>query len=311
MRDEDKSREQLLIELRQRIKDQEADALFDQAESDRTRDRLTAALGQYATDLMASLAETEAGKVVLAESQESLRISEQNFSAFHERFLANMSHEIRTPMAGVLGLTEILLHQELPAKVQDDLEMIRSSAESVMTLINDLFDLSRISQGKFDFHPTEEFDLRSMVRDAIGPFEFQARSKDLDFIVSIDESVPSQILCDKDRLGQVIKNLVSNAIKFTEQGFVRVHVKAEKNDEDTLRLNFTVADSGHGHPQASRKRSSAPSPSLIRRTPRSSLGWGLGWPSPKAWSRAWAGRFRSKARREKGLHSVSTSHAAS
>jgi PAS domain-containing protein len=86
MRDEDKSREQLLIELRQRIKDQEADALFDQAESDRTRDRLTAALGQYATDLMASLAETEAGKVVLAESQESLRISEQNFSAFHERY---------------------------------------------------------------------------------------------------------------------------------------------------------------------------------------------------------------------------------
>jgi PAS domain S-box-containing protein len=169
-----------------------------------------------------------------------------------DQFLANMSHEIRTPMAGVLGLTEILLHQELPANVQDDLAMIRSSAGSVMTLINDLFDLSRINQGKFDFHP-EEFDLRSMVQDAIGPFEFQARSKDLDFTVSIDESVPSQILCDQNRLGQVIKNLLSNAIKFTEQGFVRVHVKAEKNDEDTLRLNFTVADSGLGIPKSKQK----------------------------------------------------------
>jgi PAS domain S-box-containing protein len=169
-----------------------------------------------------------------------------------DQFLANMSHEIRTPMAGVLGLTEILLHQELPANVQDDLAMIRSSAGSVMTLINDLFDLSRVNQGKFDFHP-EEFDLRSMVQDAIRPLEFQAHSKDFDFSVSFDESVPSQILCDKDRLGQVLKNLVSNAIKFTKQGYVRVHVHAEKNDEDTLRLNFAVSDSGLGIPRNKQK----------------------------------------------------------
>jgi PAS domain S-box-containing protein len=166
-----------------------------------------------------------------------------------DEFLANMSHEIRTPMAGVLGLTEILLHQDLPEKVRDDLEMISGSADSVMTLINDLFDLSRISQGKFDFHPTE-FDLRSLIRDAVGPFEFQARSKDLDFIVSMDERVPTQILCDRDRLGQVIKNLVSNAIKFTDQGFVKIAIKAEEQDADTLRLFVSVSDSGIGIPKS-------------------------------------------------------------
>jgi signal transduction histidine kinase/CheY-like chemotaxis protein len=182
------------------------------------------------------------------EELKNQKISLEQANNAKEVFLANMSHEIRTPMAGVLGLTEILLHQELPAKVQGDLEMIRSSAESIMTLIDDLFDLSLISQGKLEFHP-EEFDLRSMVQDAVSPFEFQARSKDLDFTISIDESVPSQILCDKDRLGQVLKNLVSNAIKFTEQGFIRVHVKAEKNDEDSLSLHFTVNDSGMGIPK--------------------------------------------------------------
>jgi PAS domain S-box-containing protein len=169
-----------------------------------------------------------------------------------DEFLANMSHEIRTPMAGVFGLTEILLHQDLPERVGADLEMIRSSAKSVLTLLNDLFDLSRISQGKFEFHPTV-CDFRSMVEEALGPFRYQALSKDLDFIVSIDEGIPHQILCDNDRLGQVIKNMVSNAIKFTDHGFVKVEAKAEKLDAETLLLHVSVADSGLGIPKSRQK----------------------------------------------------------
>jgi PAS domain S-box-containing protein len=216
-----------------------------------------------------------------------------------DEFMANMSHEIRTPMSGVLGLTEILLHQDLPEKVRDDVEMVRSSAESALTLINDLFDISRISQVRFEFHP-EEFDLRAMIRDATGPFQFQALSKDLDFIVSIDESVPSQILCDKDRLGQVIKNLVSNAIKFTVQGFVRIEVKAEEQDADMLRLLVSVSDSGMGIPRSKQKDIFSAFTQLDSSYSKNFAGMGLGLAISKSLVEGMGGEIKVDSVKGKG-----------
>jgi CheY-like chemotaxis protein/two-component sensor histidine kinase len=163
-------------------------------------------------------------------------------------FLANMSHEIRTPLAGVFALTELLLKQELSESLREDLNMIHSSARSVLTLVNDLLDLSRIEKGTFELSITHCFIieyLESLVR----PYEVQANEKQISFELFVGTNVPEQVLCDQDRLGQVLKNLLFNAIKFTEAGTVRLEVNTEEQSGQPPLLRFTVSDTGIGIPE--------------------------------------------------------------
>jgi PAS domain S-box-containing protein len=168
-----------------------------------------------------------------------------------DEFLANMSHEVRTPMSGVFGMTDVLLQRELPESVRIDLEIIRDSAGTVLSLLNDLLDLSRIEQGKLELSP-QVFDLREMVGPLSRPFEVQAKGKGLDFELVVNDDVPEWVVCDPDRLGQVLKNLLSNAVKFTEQGAIRVNIGLDR--ESPSSLGFSISDTGIGIPEEKQGR---------------------------------------------------------
>jgi PAS domain S-box-containing protein len=165
-----------------------------------------------------------------------------------DKFLANMSHELRTPLAGVFGLTELLLQQERSNSVREELEMIRCAAVSVLTLLNDFLDLSRIERGMLEINP-KPFELRTMLNQVVQTYMGQAAAKGIAFELSLNQDVPEQVLCDQDRLGQVLKNLLFNAIKFTDSGTIRMMVQAEMRSDQPDRLRFTVSDTGIGIPE--------------------------------------------------------------
>ena len=160
-------------------------------------------------------------------------------------FLANMSHEFRTPVNTILGMNEMIMQDTENENVLEYSDNIKTAGARLMTMINDVLDYSTIESGKLEL-TTEKYDLENLLRDEVAVLKYTAGKKNLETVVVIDDNLPIEVEGDYHRVKQIMDNLVSNAVKYTDEGQITFSVNGESMDDDSFILSITVADTGSG-----------------------------------------------------------------
>lgn len=196
-------------------------------------------------------------------------------STAKSNFLGVISHELRTPMNGVLGAAQLLEASDLKTDQRAFVDMIQQSGQSLVLLLNDILDITKIEAGKMEAEITE-VSMAELHQRVIGPFRDHARSKGLTFASSLPEDAPHQIRTDPLRLGQIVQNFLSNAIKFTSEGTVRLTITTVRESDERVRLTFAVEDEGMGISEADLARLFQPFTQVDASSTRRFSGTGLG-----------------------------------
>lgn len=215
----------------------------------------------------------------MVEMDREAKLAAEQASQAKTRFLATVTHELRTPLTGILGTLEVLDRD--PADLEQHLDVIRSSARALLSLVNDLLDISRIESGRLEIHDSP-FDPAGVATDTVNQFRPSTSGRDVELELELSDELPRAVLGDADRLRQILTNLVGNSLKFTSRGTVKLAVSVVAANHERAELVFRVSDTGMGIPQDKLKVVFEPFQQLENNDGRRFGGAGLGLSIVKA-----------------------------